>query len=189
MYTNIDYAHLREVLCVERNEEGLKKRQKMFSDFDPNGNGFLSLAEVDKGIRDVLRLPEIFALKRVIMRAFQAAKDSTKNKHKNSSDYIERNEFRYFLCYLRQYFEYYEMFDLINTDDDKYIDFDEFVASLKKLETWGIKVTDPEKTFNQIDIDKGGRIRFDEFCEWAIKCNLDIDTDDDFEDSCLSNLK
>ncbi len=61
MYTNIDYAHLREVLCVERNEEGLKKRQKMFSDFDPNGNGFLSLAEVDKGIRDVLRLPEIFA--------------------------------------------------------------------------------------------------------------------------------
>ena len=31
-------------------------RKKMFKDFDPNGNGYLSLAEVDKGIQDVLGL-------------------------------------------------------------------------------------------------------------------------------------
>ena len=31
-----------------------KKRNEMFIGFDPNGNGYLSLAEVDKGIRDVL---------------------------------------------------------------------------------------------------------------------------------------
>lgn len=189
MNTQLDYEHLRNVLCVERSQEGVAKRAKMFKDFDPNGNGFLSLAEVDKGIRDVLKLPQIFQLKQVIMRAFQSAKDSVKNKHSNSSDYIERNEFRYFLCYLRQYFEYYEMFDIVNTDDDKYIDYDEFVQAIPKFEKWGIKVSDPEKTFTEIDTDKGGRIRFDEFCHWAIKNNLDIDTDDDFEDACLSNLK
>jgi len=189
MYDKIDYEHLREILCVERTNEALAKRTKMFKDFDPNGNGFLSLAEVDKGIRDVLKLPDIFSIKQVIMRAFQAAKDSVKNKSKHSDDYIERNEFRYLLCYLRQYFEYHEMFEKVNTDHDKYIDYDEFVAAIPTFEKWGVKVTDPEKTFAKIDTDKGGRIRFDEFCHWAIQNNLDIDTDDDFEDGCLKNLK
>ncbi len=31
-------------------------RDELFRQFDPNGNGYLSLAEVDKGIRDVLGL-------------------------------------------------------------------------------------------------------------------------------------
>ncbi len=189
MNNQVDYINLRKTLSVERTEEGLAKRQKMFNDFDPNGNGFLSLAEVDKGIRDVLKLPKIFHMKQVIMRAFQAAKNSVANKHKVSGDYIERNEFRYLLCYLRQYFEYYEMFDIVNTDDDKYIDYDEFIAAIPQFEKWGIKVSDPEATFNEIDADKGGRIRFDEFCHWAIKYKLDIDTDDDFEDNCLQNMK
>ena len=39
-----------------------------------NGNGYISLAEVDKGIRDVLVLPTLFATKPVLMRAFMAAK-------------------------------------------------------------------------------------------------------------------
>ena len=41
---------------------------------DINGNGYLSLAEVDKGLRDVLCIPLLFDTKPVIMRAFQAAK-------------------------------------------------------------------------------------------------------------------
>ena len=37
---------------------------------DVNGNGYLSLAEVDKGLRDVLALDEVFDCKPAIMRAF-----------------------------------------------------------------------------------------------------------------------
>jgi len=37
---------------------------------DLNGNGILSLAEVDKGMRDVIKLPILFDLKPVLMRAF-----------------------------------------------------------------------------------------------------------------------
>ena len=40
-----------------------------------NNNGLLSLAEVDKGMRDVVKLPALFKLKPVLMRAFQAAKN------------------------------------------------------------------------------------------------------------------
>ena len=43
-----------------------------------NGNGYLSLAEVDKGMRDVISLPALFDLKPVLMRAFTAAKKVSK---------------------------------------------------------------------------------------------------------------
>jgi hypothetical protein len=38
----------------------------MFKMFDPNNNGYLSLAEVDKGIRDVLCIDEMFDAKPAI---------------------------------------------------------------------------------------------------------------------------
>ena len=31
-------------------------RDELFRQFDPNGNGYLSLAEVDKGVQDILGL-------------------------------------------------------------------------------------------------------------------------------------
>ena len=42
---------------------------------DINGNGFLSLAEVDKGLRDVLKTDDIFDCKPCIIRAFNASKN------------------------------------------------------------------------------------------------------------------
>lgn len=46
---------------------------------------------------------------------------------------------------------------------------------------WGIKIQNPDLTFKQIDKDGGGMILFNEFCQWAIKQNLDLDDDDDAE--------
>ena len=53
--------------------EDQKTRLALFREFDVNANGYLSLAEIDKGIRDVLDLPELFECKPVIMRAYKAA--------------------------------------------------------------------------------------------------------------------
>jgi len=66
-----------------------------------NGNGFLSLAEFQKGLRDVIKIPTLFDTKPVILRAFNAAKATTKGKSRHSDDYIEKAEFRAFLKYLR----------------------------------------------------------------------------------------
>lgn len=185
----IDYVKLRGILCIERTKEGSEKRNKMFDDFDKNKNGYLSLAEVTQGLKEILPLKDFKNFKEAISRSFQASKDSVKNTRKLSSDNIERNEFRYFLCYLRQYFEYYEMFSIVNTGQDKYLDIDEFKNAVPQFKKWGIIINDPEKTFKEIDLDKGGLIRFDEFCHWAIKTKLDLETDDDFYDPCLENLK
>ena len=98
---NIDWDKIRENLCFERNPTAYKKRSSMWMQIDVNGNGFVSLAEVDKGMRDILRLDEVFLSKPVMMRAFQAAKNACKSKSKYGKDYVERREFRLLLMYLR----------------------------------------------------------------------------------------
>ena len=78
---------------------------------------------------------------------------------------------------MRQYYEYWVAFDSLDDDDDRRIDLIEFEKGMPTMEKWGI-TGDAETMFNEIDTNEGGKILFIEFCSWAIKKNLDIDTDD-----------
>jgi EF-hand domain pair len=146
---------------------------------DVNGNGILSLAEVDKGMRDIVRLPTLFAIKPVLIRAFYAAKDKVKSNKSYADDYISKGEFRFLLKFLRQYYEYWVAFDRVDTDHDRRLTYKEFLQSASKLEQWGIDMSDPESIWREVDRNGGGKILFDEFCDWAIRKNLDLEDDDD----------
>jgi Ca2+-binding EF-hand superfamily protein len=100
---------------------------------DINGNGIISLAELDKGMRDIIRLPQLFKTKPVMLRAFNAAKNKVKSKSRHGKDYVEKKEFRYLMKYLRQYYEYWVAFDLIDYDSDKRISFEEFKDAIPHL--------------------------------------------------------
>ena len=107
MPANVNWEEIRAKLPMEKTPEQKKRRMDLFMQFDPNNNGYLSLAEVDKGCRDILCLYEIFDAKPVIMRAFQAAKSAndkiSKKKGGSASrhgpDYVEKCEFRLLLVY------------------------------------------------------------------------------------------
>jgi hypothetical protein len=43
-------------LPIGKSETDHARRNELFQQFDPNGNGYLSLAEVDKGVHDILGL-------------------------------------------------------------------------------------------------------------------------------------
>ena len=43
---DIDWTSINEKLPYQRTEEQKAKRRELFNQFDPNGNGYLSLAEV-----------------------------------------------------------------------------------------------------------------------------------------------
>ena len=179
---NIDWAGIREKMPMEKTADQKAKRNDLFKQFDPNGNGYLSLAEVDKGCRDALGLYEIFDAKPVIMRAFQAAKGVNDRRNKPGShgpDYVEKCEFRLLLVYLRQYFEIWQMFDLVDSSDDRRVSYSEFVESLPRIQAWGVKVTDPQTEFSKIDKNGGGMVLFDEFAHWALEKKLDMEEDDD----------
>ncbi len=67
------------------------------------------------------------------MRAFQMAKKSVKSKSKHGVDYIERKEFRIFLQYLRQFFEYQEAFKRIDENNDQRISLEEFKENIDTI--------------------------------------------------------
>jgi len=158
-------------------------RRDMFKQFDPNGNGYLSLAEVDKGIREVLAVDELFDCKPAMHRAFHYAKNVSQGKDKHGPDYIEFREFRVFLQTLRQYFEYYQAFDRIDTGDDNRVSKEEFTSDAIKaaIEKWVGEIEDLDAEFDKIDKNGGGQILFSEFVDWCLEKNLDIEDDIDSE--------
>lgn len=175
---SIDWTAINKKLPTGRDAASKERRKKMFNDFD-NGNGILSLAEVDKAIRDILNIDELFNAKPAIMRAFQIAKNSSKSSRDIGDDYIELKEFRFFLLSLRQYFEYWVAFCRTDADGDKRISLAEFKQAKGMMEVWVGPIGDIVAEFKQVDKNGGGTILFDEFCAWAIKKNLDLEDDDD----------
>eukprot|EP00994_Dinema_validum_P004470 NODE_2522_length_682_cov_69.417062_g2064_i0.p1 GENE.NODE_2522_length_682_cov_69.417062_g2064_i0~~NODE_2522_length_682_cov_69.417062_g2064_i0.p1 ORF type:complete len:198 (+),score=82.26 NODE_2522_length_682_cov_69.417062_g2064_i0:58-594(+) len=177
---SVNWEELRQKLPAEKTPDQKAQRMKLFDSMDGNGTGKLSLAEIDKGVRDVLQLDEVFDAKPVIMRAYQAARAvGNKRGRCEDDDYVERAEFRLLLVYLRQFFELNIMFSSVDTTDDRRISLDEFRAAVPKLSEWGVEVSDPEAAFREIDTNDGGMVLFVEFVDWAMKKQLDLEEDDD----------
>jgi hypothetical protein len=47
------------------------------------------------------------------------------------------------------------------------------------MSQWKIDVRDIKAQWKKCDRNGGGMVLFDEFCNWAISQNLDLDDDDD----------
>lgn len=121
---------LREKLPWGTDKESSKKRKQLWNSMDANGNGYLSLAEVDKGMST--QLPELFDLKPVLIRAFNSAKTKSKakgSKEVNDDDFVTKSEFRWLLRYMRKYFEFWTAFERIDKDGDRRVSLQEFIAA------------------------------------------------------------
>jgi hypothetical protein len=73
--TSAVWQHLANQLPEGRSRDAHERRVDLFKQFDVNNNGYLSLGEIDKGMIDVLGCRELFNIKPVLMRAFNAAKN------------------------------------------------------------------------------------------------------------------
>jgi Ca2+-binding EF-hand superfamily protein len=74
---------------------------------------------------------------------------------------------------------------MLDTDNDNRVDFAEFEQGVVLVREWGCDVQDPVAAFGQLDSDGGGRILFNEFCDWALSMHLNLEvegTEDDAED-------
>jgi hypothetical protein len=67
----IDWSDMARRLPTSKTDPAqIKMRAEYWKGFDNNGNGYVSLAETEKGIRDVIKLDNLFDAKPAIMRAF-----------------------------------------------------------------------------------------------------------------------
>merc|ERR1712117_410910 len=150
--SSVDWAAINEKLPFERTDEAKEKRRELFKQFDPNGNGYLSLAETDKGVRDVLGSDELFDCKPAINRAFHFAKDKSTGDDKHGPDFLE----------------FFQAFDTIDTGDDRRVSKEEFTSEAIKpvIEKWVSGIEDWDAEFDSIDKNGGGQILFAEFVDW-----------------------
>ncbi|PKY53571.1 EF-hand [Rhizophagus irregularis] len=137
--------------------------KKIFNIFDYNGNGILSLAEIDKAVIEIY--PYLAEDKPAIMRAYKAADTS-------QDGFIDFKEFGRLIDLLHYYNNLFQLFKKLDIDNDRRIDFDEFK---KGYEIMGINVDSDKELkakFDEIDINQGGHILFDEFCIYAAKIKM-----------------
>jgi Ca2+-binding EF-hand superfamily protein len=192
----VDKAALNAQLPIGRDPASKQTRSKLFSQFDPNGNGILSLAEVDRGLKQVLHLAGVEECTPAINRAFAAAREIAPPVSSFSNDYIDKNEFRVLFVYLRHYIELWELFCAIDTSHDRRVRLPEFQAAIPKLKQWGIKEAsswqqDAHGAFSLMDKNDGGVVLFDEFADFVLRAGLRDLGGDDFQDrkEALEELK
>ena len=160
---------------IDSSAESIAARKKIFRDFDVNGNAWLSLAEIDKGLRDVLEMPELFDAKPVIMRAYQASLKKVRSTNPLTEGLVSRGAFKFTLIYLRFYYELWEDFQTMDVDGERRINLQEFLSGVDTLRNqWNMKIEDPEATFKELLAKNNAEanITFTEFCDYVIGWRL-----------------
>ena len=168
------WSAFRERLPCGKDEASKRARSDLFASWDMNGNRYLSVAEVERGVRatlgDVLEQIDtgVVDAQRVILRAFEKAKGASPDQSRLGNDFVSQREFRLLLLYLRNYYELHQAFERLDTNQDQQISRQEFVSKLPLLAKWGITVAraDADREFDAIDVNGGGVLLFDEFCAW-----------------------
>lgn len=125
-----------------------------FTLLDYNGNGIVSLAEIDKYI--VERYPS-FNNKPALIRAMHAA-DSDKD------GFITKDEYSALYQYIHLYHKLWNKFETMDANGDRRIDRSEFNALTQAV--LGEEAT--AELFEKIDVNSGGKILFREFCDHII---------------------
>lgn len=121
--TDVDWELMAKLLPTSQTDpEAILRRKQLWKSFDGNNNGHLSLAEVQMGISSLFKGEAIATAKPAMMRAFQFAKAYQPGKGV-SNDFLQENEFRYFLVALRQRFEYWVAFKCVDLNEDGKVDF------------------------------------------------------------------
>ena len=141
-----------------------EKVAELFDRIDVNGNGMLSLAELDKA---VVELWPNFNNKPAIMRAYKAA-------DANSTGFVSKSEFRYFLLYLCHFTNLWITFATIDSSGDRRVSQQEFLAAAP---AFGVASdTDARQAFATMDRNQGGFVLFEEFAEYMAKTRAQHET-------------
>jgi hypothetical protein len=176
-------------------------RTKAWHAADPNGNGFLSLAETDKWIRDVTedklgegegkRIWELF--RPSYIRAFNAANGLAPakklTKRASTDDYVSWSEFRVLIACICNYATMDDAFALIDgggagvsDDDDRRLSLQEWTAAYPKMKGYAFTAfansLSADAVFKQMDSDGKGMVLLKEFCDFIHKGELQQDHGD-----------
>lgn len=142
---------------------------ELWDRIDDNGNRKVSLAEIHKMVVELAAAPgenqsiwEGLNNKPALMRAYKF----TTLEDGNGDAYVQRKEFVALLRNLFFFSKLWSIFDAIDIEDE--INGSEFQEGLNKL-GFNLSDEDVRNAFNDMDVNDGGQILFDEFCAYCMK--------------------
>merc|ERR1719517_66574 len=106
--------------------------KSLWKRLDYNGNGIVSLAEVDKMVVEMTTSgtwPEFLNSKPALMRAYK----KTTLKDGDGDAWVEKKEFSALLLNIFWFNRLWQVFSVIDTGDDRRIDCNEFCRGLSTL--------------------------------------------------------
>ena len=189
-YQNFNWKGLYEKLSTLKEEYNRKRRVQIWTEILNAGkNESLDYDKLKEGMEKYLDLPKEVLQRGPIKLSFDGAKDKYKCEGKVISDgKLEFNEFRLFLIYLKQFFQYYELFIKADNSQDNQIDFNEFTKAIPIMKEFGIDVNDEHKIFDAIDTNHDQTISFEELVKYVIQASIKADTDDPLDIEALKLL-
>lgn len=181
--SNDKFVQLRMSLDGELKQLGITGTasiKQLWKKLDYNGNNVVSLAEIDKMVVELVAggtWPQWLNNKPALMRAYK----KTILKDGDGDDWVEKHEFHALLLNIFWFNRLWQVFDAIDTGDDRRMDVNEFVGGMGKL---GLHLSQQEaqQEFAKIDQNHGGQVLFVEFCAYVRKrvtpdCQPNFDKD------------
>ena len=176
---------------------GAAARKKMWESWDANGNGAVSLAEMDRCVKLELQKArpsdgeELWHRYRPsYIRAFSDAADAAPDRQKLGGaggtiigdDMVTKREFRVLLSYLRLYATMYEVFAMVDgmgagltMMDDKKLSREEWSSMIGAVVAAGTSWAPfvalqgaSAADFDAVDLDGQGSVMLSEFCGWVV---------------------
>mmetsp|Transcript_88339 Transcript_88339/g.166468 ORF Transcript_88339/g.166468 Transcript_88339/m.166468 type:complete len:509 (+) Transcript_88339:103-1629(+) len=183
------FVQLRMTLDNEMTQLGLTNvsaLSQLWKRLDYNGNGVVSLAEIDKLVVEMIAggsWPAWLDNKPALMRAYK----KTILKDGDGDDWVEKKEFHALMLNIFWFNKLWQVFDAVDTGDDRRIDIREFVRGMQQL---GLHINDQEAMaeFQKIDRNSGGQVLFVEFCAY-IRKRVSPDANPNFDGDIISGEK
>lgn len=164
------YNGVKQKLPSDRSNASAEIRKSLFNKWDVNGNGKLSLAEIDKACREQLKLDKVTSnLEPILIRAYYATID----KH-DEDGLIEISQFRSLLEFIAHFFELMFVFEYLGGNDDRRISRAEFLQNYATIKPYlgASGDLDAEAAFDEMDANQGGFVLFEELCDFAARKKL-----------------
>ena len=142
----------------------------MFRNMDCNGNGFLSLREVERYLEKTLGATQLGEVHEAVVAAFEGAKGLRRSRDHAANDMVDIKEYIQFLADLKRFF-FNEFVDASGRATDGYMDFAEFNRLINQLRNWGVEddaavvfkaITDQRR----VEHKETGTITWGEITQW-----------------------
>eukprot|EP00933_Yihiella_yeosuensis_P080730 TRINITY_DN94204_c0_g1_i1.p1 TRINITY_DN94204_c0_g1~~TRINITY_DN94204_c0_g1_i1.p1 ORF type:complete len:484 (-),score=97.96 TRINITY_DN94204_c0_g1_i1:78-1529(-) len=157
--------------------------KQLWKRLDFNGNGIVSLAEIDKMVVEMVAggsWPAWLNNKPALMRAYK----KTILKDGNGDDWVQKREFNALLLNIFWFNKLWQVFEAVDTGTDRRIDVNEFMRGLSAM---GLHMSaqQAQAEFAKIDTNHGGQVLFVEFCGYVRK-RVHPDDDPSFDADIVS---